>query len=204
MLTTLALLAPASAAMAQAKAGNAGDYAKRFASECASCHGADGKSEIPGTPHLAGQHSYYAVTQLFLFREGRRDNQAMTAVAKSLKDDDLRGFSDFIGTLPPLPSAAPAEPLDDARMKRGRALAEQQKCLFCHGEDLSGGQQVPRVAGQREEYLKESLEGYRTRTRLGYTRAMLEPMSGLSAEDAATLAYYAANLPAAAGGRGPK
>jgi cytochrome c553 len=204
VLTTLALLVPPPAAMAQARTGGAGDYAKRFASECAGCHGADGKSGITGTPHLAGQHSYYVVTQLFLFREGRRDNQAMTAVAKTLKDDDLRGFSDFIGTLPALPAAAPAEPLDEARMSRGRALAEQQKCLFCHGEDMSGGQQVPRVAGQREEYLRESLEGYRTRTRLGYTRAMLEPMSGLSAEDAATLAYFAAHLPAAAAGRGSK
>ncbi len=204
VLTTLVSLASTSAAMAQARTGGTADYAKRFAAECASCHGPDGKSGIPGTPHLAGQHSYYAVTQLFLFREGRRDNQAMTAVAKTLKDDDLRGFSDFIGTLPPLPAAAPTEPLDDARMSRARALAEQQKCLFCHGEDLSGGQQVPRVAGQREEYLRDSLEGYRTRTRLGYTRAMLEPMSGLSAEDAATLAYYAAHLPAAAAGRGSK
>jgi hypothetical protein len=35
-----------------------------------------------------------AITQLFLFREGRRSNEAMTAVAKTLKDDDLRGFSD--------------------------------------------------------------------------------------------------------------
>lgn len=198
MLTTLVLLAPASAT-AQARTSGTGDYAKRFAAECASCHGAEGRSETPGTPHLAGQHSYYAVTQLFLFREGRRGNETMTAVAKSLKDDDLRGFSDFIGTLAPLPAAAPAEPLDDARMTRGHALAQQQKCLFCHGEDMSGGQQVPRVAGQREEYLRASLEGYRTRTRVGYTRAMLEPMSGLSAEDAETLAYYAAHLPAAAG-----
>ena len=48
---------------------------------------------------LAGQPSFYAITQLFLFREGRRSNEAMTAVAKTMKDDDLRGFSDFIGTL---------------------------------------------------------------------------------------------------------
>jgi cytochrome c553 len=198
VLAASALLLPAAAAMAQAAGGAAGDYAQRFASECAACHGADGRSETSGTPHLAGQHSYYAVTQLFLFREGRRSNEAMTAVAKTMKDNDLRGFSDFIGTLPPLPAAAPAEPLDEERMRRGRALAEQQKCLFCHGPDLSGGQQVPRVGGQREEYLRESLQGYRTRTRVGYTPAMIEPVSPLSAEDVDTLAYFAAHLPAAA------
>ncbi len=179
------------------KAPASGGYAQRFAAECAACHGAEGRSEMPGTPYLAGQHSYYAITQLFLFREGRRSNEAMTAVAKTMKDADLQGFSDFIGTLPPWPPAAPAEPPDAARMSRGQELAQQKKCLFCHGPDLSGGQQVPRIAGQREDYLRESLQGYRTGKRAGYTQAMLEPMSGLSAEDVDTLAYFVANLRAA-------
>ena len=197
-LTALALLASANSAIGQEKAGAGGDYARRFASECAACHGAEGRSETPGTPNLAGQHSYYVVTQLFLFREGRRSNAEMTAIGKTLKDDDLRGFSDFIGTLPPLPTPPPGEPLDSARMSRGKALAEQHKCLFCHGPDLSGGQQVPRIAGQREEYLRESLNGYRTRKRTGYTPAMLEPVSTLSAEDVDVLAYFVAHLPQAA------
>ena len=206
-LTALALLSALlltpSGGMAQGKNG-AGGYAQRFASECAACHGADGKSEIPGTPILAGQHSYYAITQLFLFREGRRSNEAMTAVAKTMKDDDLRGFSDFIGTLPPVPPTAPAEPVDAARMSKGQALAEQQKCLFCHGPDLSGGQQVPRIGGQREEYLRESLEGYRTRTRAGYTQAMIEPVNGLTEADVDTLAYFIARLPGVAKAGGGK
>ena len=54
---------------------------------------------MPGTPALAGQHGFYAITQLFLFREGRRSNEAMTAVAKTMKDDDLRGFAAVIDTL---------------------------------------------------------------------------------------------------------
>ena len=114
-LTALALLASANSAIGQEKAGAGGDYARRFASECAACHGAEGRSETPGTPNLAGQHSYYVVTQLFLFREGRRSNAEMTAIGKTLKDDDLRGFSDFIGTLPPLPTPPPGEPLDTRR-----------------------------------------------------------------------------------------
>ena len=93
-----------------------------------------------------GSIRYYTITQLFLFREGRRSNAAMTAVAKSFTDDDLRGFSDYIGTLPPVPAPAPAAPPDAARMKQGQALAQQHKCLFCHGDDLAGGQQVPRIA----------------------------------------------------------
>ena len=94
------------AAAAAAPVGAAA-YAQRFASLCAACHGANGRSEIPGTPALAGQPGFYAITQLFLFREGRRSNEAMTAVAKTMKDDDLRGFSAVIDTLPPVPPPPP-------------------------------------------------------------------------------------------------
>ena len=76
---------------------------------------------------LAGQHSFYAITQLFLFREGRRSNEAMTAVAKTMTDADLRGFSEFIGTLPPVPAPAPATAPDAARMRKGAELAQQHK-----------------------------------------------------------------------------
>ena len=152
---------------------------------------------MPLTPVLAGQPSLYAITQLFLFREGRRSNEAMTAVAKTFTDDDMRGFSDLIGTLPPVPAPPSATPPDAARMSKARALAEQHKCFFCHGADLSGGQQVPRIAGQREDYLQMSLRGFRSGTRPGYTQAMTAAVSQIPLEDLDTLAYYAARFPGA-------
>jgi len=187
--------APAASKVAAAKAA-AADYAQRFATVCAACHGADGRSAMPGTPALAGQHSYYAITQLFLFREGRRDNAAMTAIAKDFSDADLRGFSDHIGTLPPQP-APPSPAPDAAKMKQGLSLAQQHKCLFCHGADLAGGQQVPRVGGQREEYVREALQGFRSGKRAGYTQAMTEAVSQIPPADLDVLAYYAAHVPVA-------
>jgi cytochrome c553 len=169
-------------------------YAQRYAAQCAACHGAKGRGDLPLTPVLAGQPSLYAITQLFLFREGRRSNEAMTAVAKSMTDDDLRGFSDFIATLPPVPAPAAATPADPARMANGRALAEQHKCVFCHGADLGGGQQVPRIAGQHEDYLRESLRGFHAGTRPGYTQAMTAAVSRVPPADLDTLAYYAARF----------
>jgi cytochrome c553 len=73
-------------------------YAERFVQRCAPCHGAGGQSTQPLVPSLGGQPSFYAITQLFLFRNERRDNPAMVAVAKTLDDTDLRGFSDAIGS----------------------------------------------------------------------------------------------------------
>jgi len=189
----LALLAAAPAAAQPAAGGGA--YAQRFAALCAACHGANGRSEMPGTPALAGQHSFYAITQLFLFREGRRSNEAMTTVARTLNDNDLRGFSDFIGTLPPVPAPPPSMPPDAARMTRGQSLARQHQCVSCHGADFSGGQQVPRIAQQHEDYLQRSLSEFRSGKRVGYTQAMSEAVSRLSQDELDTLAYYLARFP---------
>jgi cytochrome c553 len=212
VLCTVTVMALAASAGAQTKSRSSGKaasppappspYAQRFQAVCAACHGANGRSDMPGTPVLAGQPSFYAATQLFLFREGRRGNEAMTAVAKTMTDADLRGFSDFIGTLPPVPAPAPSRTPDAARMSRGAELAQKHKCLFCHGADFAGGQQVPRLAGQREDYLQMSLQGFKSGKRPGYTMAMSEAVSQVSPEELDTLAYYAARFPGAkAGGK---
>jgi cytochrome c553 len=187
--------APAATSYAPA----ATSYAQRFAALCAACHGANGRIETPLTPVLDGQPSLYVITQLFLFREGRRSNEAMTAVAKTLTDDDLRGFSEFIGTLPPIPPPPAATPPDPIRMARGQALAEQHKCVFCHGAGLSGGQQVPRIGGQHEDYVQASLRGFRSGSRPGYTQAMTAAVSQIPPEDLDTLAYYVARFRGPAG-----
>ena len=80
-------------------------------------------------------------------------------------------------------------------MDKARVLATQHKCVFCHGADFSGGQQVPRIAGQREDYLQMSLRGFRSGTRPGYTQAMTAALSQVPLEDLDTLAYYVARFP---------
>ena len=185
--------APAARPSDAAASGNA-VYAERFGNLCAACHGANGRSDVAGTPVLAGQHSLYAITQLYLLREGRRDNAAMVAVAKTMTDADLRGFSAFIGTLPPVPAPEPAAPPDAARMIKGQALAQEHKCVFCHGTTLDGGQGVPRIGGQKEDYVRATLRGFKSGERPGYTRAMSEALSQVPAGDLDLLAYYVANF----------
>jgi cytochrome c553 len=184
----------ASAAATSTSTNTSAEYAERFGTVCAACHGANGRSDMPGVPVLAGQPSLYTITQLFLFREGRRNNDAMIALAKPMKDADLRGFSDFIGTLPPVPAPAPAAAPDAARMSKGKALAQQHKCIFCHGEDFAGGQQVPRIGGQKEDYVRQTLQGFKSGERPGYTRAMTEALSQVPVAELDVLAYYVANF----------
>ena len=183
-----------SSGAAPAAASGSALYAERFRSVCAACHGADGRSDMAGTPVLAGQYSLYTITQLFLFREGRRTNPAMVALAASMTDTDLRGYSDFIGTLAPVPAPPPAAPPDAGRMSKAQVLAQQHKCVYCHGAALDGGQGVPRIGGQKEEYVRATLHGFKSGDRPGYTRAMTEALSQVPVEDLDLLAYYVANF----------
>lgn len=174
-------------------------WAERWQALCAACHGEQGQSSLPLVPSIGGQPSFYVATQLFLFREGRREDHpqaaAMTAVAKQMDNTALRGWSDFVATLPP--PRRPQTTPDPARMQRGRALAEARHCLGCHGRDLAGGTQVPRVAHQREDYLQLTLAGFRSGKRIGYTGAMAEAVAGLGAQDLDDLAHFLAHAPSA-------
>jgi cytochrome c553 len=133
----------------------------------------------------------------------------MSALAKGMSDADLRGYSDAVARLPAAAlavapggnaaalAASPGEqatstPRDAVRFERGRQLAAAHRCGSCHGGDLAGGGQVPRLGGQREDYLQIVLKGFQSGTRLGYTSAMNEALSGLKAEDLDDLAYYMA------------
>lgn len=190
----LAVAAVAAATPVQAQGAAA--YAERYAAACAGCHGATGTSTMALVPHLGGQPSFYVITQLFLFRDGRRNDHplaaAMSALAKGMSDADLRGYSDYIATLPP-PAAADRAARDEARVARGRQLATRLHCLGCHGTDLAGGRQVPRIGAQREDYLRIALAGFRSGVRLGYTNAMGEALAGLGEADIADLAHFLAH-----------
>ena len=185
-----ALLAPAGQAIARQEA-----IAKR-AETCLACHGKGGESVTALTPSLGGQPSFFVSAQLFLFREGRRGDVPMSAFARGLSDADLSGFAELIAKLPPPrpPGAAP----DAARFARGKALAAEHHCGSCHNADFSGGEQVPRIANQREDFLLKALRDYRSGARIGYgNAAMGETVAGMGEADLAALAHFLAYLPAA-------
>lgn len=159
---------------------------------CFACHGERGTSETENTPSLGGQQAPYALIQLFMFREKLRTFEPMNEMAKPLTDDDLRAFSDFIATLPK--PAPPADAGDGARMAKGEALAQQNRCNSCHNTDYSGKENVPRIANQREDYLAKTLAEYKDNSRHGYDGTMADVMGAVAKEQIADLAYYIAHV----------
>jgi cytochrome c553 len=162
------------------------------AAPCLACHGEKGQSETPEIPSLGGQTAPYVLIQLYLFREKQREVEIMNEMTKAFTDDDLRAFSDFIAKLPP--PKPPADAGEPARMQRGAALITQNRCNSCHNLDLSGRDNIPRIADQREDYLVKTLREYKNNTRHGYDGTMAEVLAEVTDAQIVDLAYTIARF----------
>ena len=159
---------------------------------CLACHGEKGQSETPEIPSLGGQPAPYLLIQLYLFREKQRTVEIMNEMTKGFSDDDLRNFSDFIAKLPP--PQPPTDTPDAARMQAGSALITQHRCNSCHNLDLTGRENIPHIADQREDYLVKTLRDYKSNTRHGYDGVMAEVITPISDAQIVDLAYYIARF----------
>jgi cytochrome c553 len=169
-----------------------GETIAERAAPCLACHGENGQSETPEIPSLGGQHAPYLLIQLYLFREKQRTVEIMNEMTKSFTDDDLRAFSDFIAKLPP--PRPPADAGDAQRMQTARLLIQQYRCNACHTLDLSGRDNIPRIADQREDYLVKTLREYKNNTRHGYDAVMAEVLAPVSDQQILDLAHYIARF----------
>ena len=104
----------------------------------------------------------------------------------------MRSLAAHVAKLPP-PKPSDAS-VDTARMERARALIEQHRCNFCHTEDYSGEENVPRLAGQREDYLVKAMREYKNNTRRGYDASMADVLYPISDEEILDLAYFLSRL----------
>ncbi len=164
---------------------------------CAACHGADGNSAIPGIPSIAGQPKLFLETQLVLFREEVRVLPLMQppakGVVKGLSDREITRLAEHYAALPP--RSAGNDPVDATQVQRAMALVQKLHCGSCHLPDFRGREQIPRLAGQREDYLTDSMLGYRDNPRGGGDTIMAAALYGLSDADIRALAHYLSRLP---------
>jgi cytochrome c553 len=165
---------------------------KALAQGCAACHGADGVSQIPLTPSLAGEPDEYVQWQLVYFRSGARKSEVMGPLAAALSNQDIRNLGAYYASLPPpQPSVVP-----DAVAQTGEQLAVQRRCKSCHAEDYNGFRAAARLSGQREDVLVQALRDFRSGKRVGSgVASMSEVAYGLTDADMTALSHYMATRP---------
>jgi cytochrome c553 len=186
---TLAILVLGAHALAQAPAAPADAAAK--AQVCAACHGPNGNSTDPQYPVLAGQNARYIYLQLKDFKEGRRKDPQMTPMAEPLSRDDMLALADFFSQQKQAPGGFKA---DADKVAAGRKKSDEVLCPMCHLGEFAGQNEIPRVAGQKYEYVKKQLEDFKAKRRTNDAGNMTSVAGTLSDADIENLAQYIANL----------
>ncbi len=158
--------------------------------QCNACHGEGGNSVMEAIPSLASQPDFFLLNQLVLLREGVRKIDAMSDIVKPLTDSEIQDLAAYYAKQP---AKLTGDQPQAEKVEAGAKLATQKRCNSCHGNELMGDQQVPRIAKQRVDYLISSLKSYRDNTRTGADTSMSAMIFGLSDADLEALAHYAAS-----------
>jgi|KBSMisStaDraftv2_1062788.scaffolds.fasta_scaffold108282_2 cytochrome c553 len=190
-LVAAALLACGGALSLDVAAQAATDAQRQKAEPCTACHGAEGRSALADTPSLAGQPKQFITTQLVMFREGNRKNAVMNALAAPLTNADINELGGWFAAQS---AAVAGTPLSADAAAAGKGLVEKFACVTCHGAELHGQQHIPRLAGQRADYLKAQLLGFKAQTRFDMDGNMTSAAQPLTAAEIEALATYLSSL----------
>ena len=125
---------------------------------CLGCHGEGGNSRTSFVPAIAGQPEFFITNQLIYMREGVRPTPPMTPFVEKLTDPEIEALARAIAALP---AARSEEVGDTALAARGQKLSNQLRCASCHLPNLHGQEQMPRLAGQRIDYMSAAMQAYR-------------------------------------------
>jgi cytochrome c553 len=71
---------------------------KEKSAPCAACHGADGNSQAPTFPILAGQHADYLAKALEDYKSGARKNVIMAGFAGALSKQDREDLAAYFAS----------------------------------------------------------------------------------------------------------
>ena len=148
---------------------------------CGGCHGAQGISDDPLVPNLAGQEPNYLVKAIKAYREGERSHEEMVADKTDAEIEDIAAFYSIQH------AGSVAEVGDET-------VGIIAKCDRCHGHAVGESTMVvPVLHGQKPEYLLRVMKEYRDGER-GNT--MMHKMSaGYSDRVLAEIAEYYATHP---------
>jgi cytochrome c553 len=167
-------------------------------STCAGCHGANGVSESPGVPHLAGQRSAYLYLELKAYQAGVRGESAMNNVVRPLSDDALFKAAAYFASLdPPQTSAANSTSATAPDpVQAGKAAAAG--CAGCHGDGgISKTPGMPSLVGSDPKYLVAAMKAYKSGQRKNDTmKSMLASVTDASMNNIAL--YFGLQKPARA------
>lgn len=158
---------------------------------CSGCHGPNGSSQLKDVPSLAGQPKIFIENQLVLIREGMRDIAQMKGMLDNVPDSELTALAVYYASLP---VAKPTAKRQAALFTRGETLSQEMRCGICHLPTYVGREQMPRLAGQREDYLLYTMRAMKANQAVGRDSIMIASLYGISDEDLQAISHYLSRL----------
>mgnify|MGYP006282756623 CR=1 FL=1 len=184
--------------------GDAQAGASMYASNCASCHGAEGQGQGM-FPKVAGLGHDEIVSKLEAYRAGEQvgpQTAMMAPNAKGLSDADIQNLAAHLSGGQGGGEQAAADTGDGAETASAPAgdvtAGKDQfaaQCASCHGMQAQGQGMFPGLTGLSAGDAADKLKAYRAGEQVGPQTAMMAPnAANLSDEEIANLAAYIGSL----------
>ncbi len=153
---------------------------------CEACH----NPNLDANPIISGQHSKYIEKQLYDLKKDLRIHAQMQGIAKTLDDNQIKEISKAFG------SKKWENPIRETNQNitdQGKRLVQKGNCTRCHGSELEGTYNIPRLAGQTSKYLKTTLLQYKNKERNNFP-PMSSMLNRYSEKEIAIMSDYISGL----------
>ena len=166
---------------------------------CATCHGADGNSELSANPKIAGQNYKYIFKQLQDYKSGVRANATMSAMVAALSEQDMMDIAAWFSSqeVTLLGANLDALELGEKIYRAGVKELSVAACSACHSPTGGGNGPAgfPSLSGQHPEYTLMQLKAFRAGERQNDSSAMMRSVvERLTDAELAALANYVSGL----------
>lgn len=123
-----------------------------------------------------------------MIREGLREVPEMTGILKDVSDRQIQDLSVLLSQQTLQTPKIPVR--DPSKFARGEELSKKSLCGTCHMPHYQGQNQVPRLAGQREDYLLKTMIAMRDGKASGRDTMMSGVLNGFSDQQISALAHF--------------
>lgn len=156
---------------------------------CGYCHGADGNSKRDYIPNLAAQNPVYLFNAFRKFGTGERSDYVMSSLAKILSEEDKVNIAIYYSS-----QDVTSEPPDSPALYSQGETIYSNACRQCHGEEGKGQAELPRLAGQPTEYIRNTLRLFRDKDPARQSEIMTAVAANLSDDDIRAVAEYVRSM----------
>ena len=159
--------------------------------QCADCHSPDSPRLSADYPLLAGQPKTFLENQMIMIREGLREIPIKKGIFDNVSDQEIISIAQHFSIQK---IGASRTPKDIALYTRGEKIAKELLCGTCHLPNYAGRDQMPRLAGQHESYLLNTMRKFRKNQAVGRDTIMAASLYGVHEDDLRAMAHYFSQL----------